>query len=188
MSGLIVGIDPGLARCGVAELRAGELHDLAIYGTDRDSLQRDRLVELEHDLGKHILGADVVVIESPSFPKGAVAAAMLWAAYGLVLGLAHGRATVVTFTPGHWRRVLGLPVERRGAEETPEAARRRRKEATERMVLQRFPAAPSRLQGVARGQRDHAYDALAIACAHLDLRARKPAQTTFAEEAYGSTW
>jgi Holliday junction resolvasome RuvABC endonuclease subunit len=184
----MVGIDPGMARCGVAELVDGEIEDLAVYATVKQgNLMRERLAELEADLAPHIIGAHYIAVESPNMPEGASAAAMLWSAFGLIRGLARRQAIIVTFTPGEWRRALGLPTEKRGENDSAGDVERRRKKATEELVLKRYPHAVDHLVGVAKGERNHAYDALALTCALTDLQAKKPAQTTFLEDLDGTS-
>lgn len=171
----ILAIDPGLANCGVCEIENGAVLDLAVYQTPSKVTFCDRLQELECDLAPHVLGAHVVAIETPSFPRSAVAAAGLWAVYGMVRGLARHTAVVRRISAPEWRRILGLS--KHGVDE-----KKARKEATAVLMRRLFPESEGLLRGLPKAIHEHAYDALAIAGAYITLRDGEPDASETEEE------
>jgi len=169
----VLGLDPGLANTGFALLTGErlsappELRDLGVYTSDKDASLRDRVTELCRDLSP-LMGVNVVVVESPNFPRGSKAAAMVWAAFALIHGLCAGRALLVVRTPGEWRRMLGLPAR-------PEREAGERKDDTRKLMQRRFPQAAAFLVELQADKHEHATDALAIACSYWDCGAESAA-------------
>jgi hypothetical protein len=200
----ILGIDPGLRACGLALIEASDtgkvtVLDLDLFCTPPNDPLRTRLIELRAD-ARDFLKAHkpaVVVAEIPTYPRDAASAAMLWAAHATVAAIAeeHG-ARWVEMTTANWRAALGLPKEPSNAPRAPKGvklsaeedktlkreqarcgarAKARRKRSTKDLMLARFPGAPALLHGIAADLREHPLDALAIACAWVELATRKPA-------------
>jgi Holliday junction resolvasome RuvABC endonuclease subunit len=182
----VLGIDPGGANCGFALVTDGELAHIGTYRSDVDALLRDRMSEFVHDVLKLIDATkpDVIVTESPGFPEGKLAAVMTWSSYtGLVALAAARRVELVTYTPGEWRGILGLPVERaekiepgnldekelkRRRGKAARAAKERRKAGTVAAMKTRHPRALYLLGHILADAREHAWDALGIGTAFAD--------------------
>ncbi|MDR1862213.1 MAG: crossover junction endodeoxyribonuclease RuvC [Candidatus Ancillula sp.] len=65
---MIIGIDPGLTRCGFAVLEAGEVVEIGVFSTRQDDLQEFRLLEQHNNLRRLLTkfnGADCLAIERP---------------------------------------------------------------------------------------------------------------------------
>lgn len=180
----IIGIDPGLAHCGFAVLEraAGETRviDTGCFKSDQESLLRERVVELAGDLDEllRVHGPGVVVAEAPAFPKGSLAAAMVWSSYAVLVSIVTSRGIqLVTRNPGEWRKMLGLLAEKLPPAKTTDPklrarlgreAQTKRKASTEALMRERWPGAAAMLEGAPAPTREHAWDALAIATSWTD--------------------
>lgn len=162
---ILLGIDPGLAHCGIALLEGAvkdhrdpfTLKELAVYETKPGSLN-DRLREHRLDIFPLIAAADVVAIEYPSYPPGASAAVKLFASYVTILTLASGRQMpIYPFLPRVWRRRLGLPAR--------EATEERKADVEE--YCENAWGASRFLSKVKNAHEEHALDALGVASAWL---------------------
>lgn len=198
----ILGIDPGTAHCGFAALevvdmvRAADLvpiaprvrvRDLGCFKSDPEARLRDRVAELAGDLEEllAVQAPAVVVTEAPGFPKGALAAAMVWASFSVIVGLTKARGIeLVTRNPAEWRKLLGLLAEKLPPAKTTDPklrarlsqqAQRKRKASTEELMRTRWPGAAAMLESDPVPTREHAWDALAIATSWTDKATEKPA-------------
>lgn len=188
----VIGIDPGTAHCGFAVLevvgvsRVGgiaphtRVRDLGCFKSDPDARLRDRIAELAGDLEEllTVQAPIVVVTEAPAFPKGALAAAMVWASFSVIVGLTKARGIeLVTRNPAEWRKLLGLLAEKLPPAKTTDPklrarlsqqAQRKRKASTEQLMRIRWPGAAAMLESDPAPTREHAWDALAIATSWTD--------------------
>ncbi len=190
----ILGIDPGTAHCGFAALERFDggvrVRDLGCFKSDPEARLRDRVAELAADLDELLVvqAPGVVVTEAPAFPKGALAAAMVWASFSLLVGLCKARgAELVTRNPGEWRKLLGLLAEKLPPAKTTEPklraqlarqAQAKRKESTEQLMRTRWPGASAMLESAPAITREHAWDALAIATSWTDRATTQAAPTS----------
>lgn len=164
----VLGIDPGIANCGVAVLVDGRIHSLAVYRTKAAKPLATRVMDMALAIAPHFLDADRVVIECPNFPPGRKAAAQVWASFAMAAGMARFApgGPIASYSSQRWRKMLGLPAIRG----TTEAARRERKRTT-RALMDRHHGADEiagRLRGFRpAGLHEHAIDALAIATAYV---------------------
>ena len=179
----ILGLDPGTAHCGFAVLERADvvrLRDLGCFRSDKDARLRDRVDELAGDLDELLVVHEpiAVLVEAPAFPKGALAAAMVWAAYATITGLckAH-KVELITRNPSEWRKLLGLLAEKLPPAKTTDPkvraklareAQARRKASTEALMRTRWPGAAELLESAPAPTREHAWDALAIATSWVD--------------------
>lgn len=161
---MILGIDPGLARCGLAELhdngRIGRVETL-MTSKAKHGTQADRLEHLREQLARWVYPAHTVVLERPGFPRGAIAASQLWAVYGLVVGMScvlgmAGSFRLVVISAREWRKRLGLP-------SRPASEAKLRKVDTARLMAQRHEGVIAAMNAIVASRREHAYDALAMA-------------------------
>jgi len=187
----ILGIDPGTAHCGfavlelphlsnAAELATSRVRDLGCFKSDPDARLRDRVSELSCDLNEllAVQTPGVVVAEAPAFPKGALAAAMVWASFAVIVGLCKARGIkLVTRNPAEWRKLLGLLAEKLPPAKTTDPklrarlsreAQTKRKASTEQLMRLRWPGAAVMLESDPAPTREHAWDALAIATSWMD--------------------
>ena len=163
---MIIGIDPGLAHCGFAVLE-DVVHDLGTWQSDPEATIVARARELRADVLRLAARWDgAFAVEAPTWPRNAGAASKYAIAFGVVVGIAGGlgRDLEVIRTDA-WRAALGLPKRPRGDE-----GKRLRKHDTAAEMARRWPAAVDLLETVPRSKHEHAWDALAIASAALDLR------------------
>jgi Holliday junction resolvasome RuvABC endonuclease subunit len=175
----VIGVDPGTAHFGFAVLdvhggslteRTTDLAQVAIvelgtFETPVHHTIRDRVDEIAVDVAKLLRGHHpaCVVAETPHGSRQAKVAAMLWGAYGALLGIcAVWGVYLVERSPDNWRGVLGMS--KRG---TGEAARKRE---IREWCKARFDksALDLALADVPGNARQHAFDALAIACTWAD--------------------
>ena len=170
----IIGIDPGLAHCGIARLvwssglRAWHVHSVVVLETlaSKGATIGDRLREHAGDLWPYLTWdggdllqapvADYVIAEYPSFPPSAAAAAMLFASFGAISAYAGDR--LVTYATPTWRRALGLDAR---------AEKKMRKRDVREAMEKRWGALPG-LADIVTGCHEHAYDALGVATAWID--------------------
>jgi Holliday junction resolvasome RuvABC endonuclease subunit len=194
---MVLGIDPGTANCGFALLdqRPDQVvvRDLGTFRSDADTRLRDRVNEYTKDL-LHLVDETkphVVVAEAPGFPKGAIAAAMVWSAFTGLTAICQARdVELVLRNPGEWRRMLQLPEHKLPPAKTTDAkvrarlareAQAKRKADTEELMRRRWPGAPALLESFYTNAREHAYDALAIATSWLDRATATQAAPTSAQ-------
>lgn len=198
----VLGIDPGLATCGFALIDAdgaGDIRvvDMGLFITRAEATLRERLAELKGDVRAFLAdhAPAVVVAEVPTYPRDAASAAMLWAAYAALGAIAETHGRWAELTTANWRAALGLPQERSGAPRAPKGvqlsdqqlkalkreqarcgaqAKARRKRGTKDLMLSRFPGVPALLRSTPGELHEHPLDALAIACAWVELATRRP--------------
>jgi crossover junction endodeoxyribonuclease RuvC len=97
----VIGIDPGLTRCGFAvvrgDARSSQLVRFGTLRTDSQSPVEDRLGELCRDLDAlyEEFAADAVAVEKVFFQKNALTAQGVSQASGLAIGLAARRGMLV---------------------------------------------------------------------------------------------
>lgn len=169
----IVGIDPGFANIGVADVRVLSglyvLEELAVIRTEKtglpareDTIKRAQQIALELD--RFVRRADVLAIEAMSYPRNASAAAKMAMCYGVIAALAmrHG-CEIAQFSPKAAKKaVCGDP----GAS----------KEVVQESVQCYFSEAELRdawKSEVPPSLRNHAYDALSIVIAGKKERSWK---------------
>lgn len=184
---IALGLDPGLASCGfalVAQSAQGVgVCDLGTLVTVKgEKLLRDRFDELVVDVVKLVdeWRPGVLVLEAPSFPKGASAAAQVWGSYAALVAIARARGLyVVVRGASEWRRLLGLASHKGDGG----AGRAARKVDTEQFVRRRFDgkALDLLLADTPKSERSHALDALAIVTSWLDRAAPAPSPQTVME-------
>jgi crossover junction endodeoxyribonuclease RuvC len=152
----VIGIDPGLAKCGWAVIRKEKgvtsLRDAGVISTEPGPM-RDRIEYLVDTLKLRQRGPFFVSMESMSYPRSAKAAAMLSASIAVVLTSARlAGLSVTTITPRDLRRGLGL-------------AARTDKTAIEAAVRALIAPAEFKdcIESIPRTIRNHAVDAVGIA-------------------------
>jgi Holliday junction resolvasome RuvABC endonuclease subunit len=195
----ILGIDPGTAHCGFAVIELdghvvdGRVLDLGCLRSDPEARLRDRIAEMATDLDdlRTTHGPGIVAVEAPAFPKGALAAAMVWSSYSVVVALCASRGIqLVTRNPGEWRRLLGLLAEKLPPAKTTDPklraqlsrqAQTKRKASTEALMRTRWPGAAALLESTPQPVREHAWDALAIATSWTDRATDTPKQAAQAD-------
>lgn len=180
----VIGIDPGTANCGFAVLECDEsfeprIVDAGAFTSNPEASVALRVRECAHDLA-HLLAKELpacVVVETPGFGiRDVTAAVKLWASYGAVLGAADGHCLVIDRPPQDWRRRLGLAsavIAPKAPRLTPAARRAALKRETADYVRARFPGLLSLLGECPASAREHAFDAIAIACSWIDTAAPK---------------
>jgi|HubBroStandDraft_6_1064221.scaffolds.fasta_scaffold104419_3 crossover junction endodeoxyribonuclease RuvC len=154
---LVMGIDPGIDRCGVAVVeqigRAERLLHASCIATDREALDGDRLVQLYQDL-KTICAnfkPDEVAVEELFFAKNVTTAMRVSHARGVVLlALAEAKIAFFEYTPMEIKQTLTGS----GAAKKPQVAFM----AKRRLGLERIEGP------------DDTSDAVAIAVCHLVRR------------------
>lgn len=169
----VLGIDPGFAECGHAEVQVGERGKLTVVrlGIIRTTKsqrrqkvlaaddQTRRLRELSSLLGMLIGDADVVCSEALSDGHGnAATSKLLGMSWGVVVTHAQlGRKPLLMVSPQQLRERLGLKGNAG-------------KEAVQDAMCERFgkKVLVDLLSNVPSSKRVHAYDALAAAVACLD--------------------
>lgn len=162
----LLALDPGLAACGFAELEVGDfsmgvLDAGALLTSKETGTMTTRLEELASDLRPLIARADLVVAESPAWPRNARGAAMLALAFGLIRGLA-AEHRFIAVPAQRWRKQLGLAT--RGGDDQ-DAASRARKADVASLMRRRMPDTAEKLSRLKKQDQEHAFDALAIGCA-----------------------
>lgn len=164
---ILLGIDPGMAHCGIAILEGAspdhrdpfKLLDLSVYETKPGNFN-ERLAEHFRDMLPLVCGADAIAVEYPSYPKHASAAVKLFSSYVLITTMAKERAIpVYPFMPRVWRRRLDLPARPAGEE-------RERKEDTAELCENTWSASRF-LSKIKNAHEEHALDALGVATAWL---------------------
>lgn len=174
----IIGIDPGTANCGFAVLDVdggrNAIVDIGTFRSKPNELIRNRVEELSLDLARLVAEhrPTCIVAESPHGSKQARVAAMLWAAYGALLGVAYSRGIfVASRTPDEWRSMLKLSARGKLSET-------QRKREIRVLVHRLFPRVDDALADVPGDARQHAYDALAISCTWVESAAESAREAT----------
>lgn len=162
---IVVGVDPGLANCGVVTLVDGELDYVAVHrsspGKGKAKLTIAQRLHAHVELARYVHRADVLAIEVPSFPPGARPAALLFSSFGVWCGATSAACRIVMYPTKKWRAAHGLP-----SRETTEE----RKADVKAAMDCRWPDAELAMvrAKVPRSCREHAYDALAMATVAME--------------------
>lgn len=166
---IIVGVDPGLANCGVVAIVHGEVAHVDVHRSSPSKQVAGRKVKstlaarlaAHVELARGVHRADVLAIEVPSFPPGARPAALLFASFGVWCGATNASCAVRMMSTKAWRAALGL---------VPRETTEERKADTEARMKERWPEFEAMLtrKKVPASKREHAWDALALATVAMD--------------------
>lgn len=163
---ILLGLDPGMAHCGVAILEGAnqdhrdpfKLLELSVYETEPGNFN-ERLAEHFRDMLPLVCGADAIAIEYPSYVERASSAVKLFSSYVLITTMAKERAIpVYPFTPPVWRRRLDLPAR-------PGDKPGRKEDVAE--LCENQWGASRFLSKIKNAHEEHALDALGVATAWL---------------------
>lgn len=166
----VVGIDPGLANCGLAILRLGateeddKVSNLQTITTSPNYSHKltsydyaERVGHISLALEPYVRKCDLVCSESMSYPRNSVAATKIALTFGAIVTLCklYKKPLVFVLPQQLKSRIVG----KRDAS----------KEEVEIALLDRFPDIENLLENIPRKVRDHATDALGTIVAAYNL-------------------